>query len=133
MTIDELLMQLEYNEHVLTREYKAAKSMLEELKWWREQDLIKRDDAIREIMDIADYYNSKGEHFAEYAVSGCGNALGILSKAEPPCVNSNEIKRELNERNGDCETCKHYDEPCCEKCGDGVDYYEPYIPKEDNQ
>lgn len=58
--------------------------------------------------------------------------LSALSDTEP-CVNSNEITQELNEksnkRNGDCETCKHINSTSqiCEKC-DGESKYEPYIP-----
>lgn len=107
--------------------WQREKEFLEELRWYREQDLIKRDDMCQ-FFATNDYCEDVD----------CDRCEKRIPKAEPPCVNSNEIKRELseksNERNGDCETCKHYEGTggrWCKSCSRTyLDNYEPYIPKE---
>lgn len=121
----------EANEKREHREYierlKATIEMLEELQWYHSQDLVDRDGAIDAIKTTLCYAHIQG-----FRDTDCEQAtfkdcelcnLKHLPKAEPP-----------KERNGDCETCKHYDEPkYCNNCyirdDEMPNAYEPYIPK----
>lgn len=135
--VESILTMLEELKDIKNK-YEAQTDVIEqmerELNWWREQALIDRGDVIGEFATCLVECPPK---------TTCKNCLykriKELPKAKPPISqnlveNSQEIVKDCNgcfgASFGDCETCKHYDEPCCKTCGDGADYYEPYIPKE---
>lgn len=113
---------------------------LKELKWYREQDLIKREDAVETLTQM-EWHDEEGyqvedyEDKKQYAIDW----VEQVPKAEPPtCYKMERVDKDINvPRNGDCETCKHYYRQgeltygfCADCIEKGMGKYEPYIPKE---
>lgn len=133
---------------------------LEELKGYRSQDLIPRDKAYSILLHNGkEHYLNNGMHNDEVTniIDKMIAEIEQIPKAEPPqfkeerscdncewkgtdCWNAPEGEkvndctqwRRKVERNGDCETCKHYEmgDGYCRDCGATINHYEPYIPKE---
>lgn len=149
MTIDEILCNIARdNALIFTEEEQDAMAeailSVRERQWYKSQDLIKREDAEKLLRKW-----DKGEcHGSPDLV------VKQIPKAEPPIIPYNDepivvhnkedwdrfqedieptlSEAEKVERNGDCETCKHYNTEVCGECFKviGDSKYEPYIPKE---
>lgn len=87
MTIDELIQRLRFDRELdmdINDLAEPIADLLEELYWWREQDLIKRKEAI----DGIDYYMNEARELDKFnCYVGLDMGRGVVKsipKAEPP-------------------------------------------------
>lgn len=115
--------------------------MEQELNWWREQDLIKRDDMCQFFATsncCEDVDCDRCEKYIPKAEPSMKIKSGLRCKDYRNVDRSEFHNQEPSAdliRCGDCETCKNItlkvDDVCIE-CLNGANHYEPYIPEEND-